>query len=68
MWFQFDRPKKCRNLEGLNLNEFEIFWNIYTALCTRHFGFKPLSYGSGISHTERINISNVQSRGFGLID
>ena len=42
---QFDRLK-CRNNRGLNLDTFEIVWDIYTAFCPRHFCMRPLSLDS----------------------
>ena len=60
--------QKLSKLRGLNLDEFEIFWDIYTTLCPRHFGIKPLCEGSETSHSERIYIADVQRRGFSLID
>ena len=36
--------KKRRNYGDLNLDEFEIFSNIYTTLCPRHFGMKSQSF------------------------
>ena len=35
--------KNWRSNGGLNLDKFEIFWDIYTTLCPRHFGMKPRS-------------------------
>ena len=58
---------KLRGFE-LYLDEFEIFWDIYTTLCPRHFSMKPLLMASESSHSERIYISDVQRRGFSLID
>ena len=60
--------KNCRNYGGLNLDEFEIFWDICTTLCPRHFGMKHLSLGSETVHSESIYIADVQRRGFSLID
>ena len=40
--FRLGFDQKCRNDGGLNLDELEIYWDIYTALCPRHFGIKPL--------------------------
>ena len=60
--------QKCRNDRGLNLGEFDMFWDIYTAVCPRHFCMKPLSYSSEMSHSEQIYIVDVQRRGLSLID
>ena len=60
--------QNCRNYGGLNLEEFEIGWDIYTTLCPRHFGIKPMSWGSETSHSDRIYKVDVQSRGLSLID
>ena len=49
---------KWSQLRGLNLDEFEIFWDIYAALCPLHFGMKPLLYGSETSHNN-INILQI---------
>ena len=45
-----------------------MFLDIYTTLCPRHFGMKPLFYGSETSQSDRIHISNRKHRGFSLID
>ena len=60
--------KNCGNNGGLNLDEFKIFWDIYTTLCPRHFGMKPLSQGSETLYSDRIYIADVQRRGLSLID
>ena len=46
--------KYCRNYGGLNLDEFELFWDINTTFCPQHFDMKPLSWGSETSHSEGI--------------
>ena len=59
--------KNCRNYGGLNLDVFEIFWDIYThfvrgtvvwSLCPRVM----------ILHKVKEYIADVQRRGFSLID
>ena len=60
--------QKLSKLLGPELREFEIFQDIYTTLCPRHFGIKSLPYDSETSHSERIYIVGVQRRGFSLID
>ena len=60
--------KKCRIDGSLNWDEFEIFWDICIGHCPRHFGMKPLSYGSETLHSERIYFANVHRRGFSLFD
>ena len=49
-------------------SEFEIFLDIYAAVCQRHLGMKPLFEGPETSNGDRIYIADVQRRGFSLID
>ena len=60
--------QQCRSYGGVNLAEFEIFLDIYSALCPLRFDMKPSSYGFETSHSESIYIADVQRRGFSSID
>ena len=53
---------------GLNLDDFEIFGDVCTTLCPRHFGMKSLVKGFETFHSDRIYIAGVQHRGFSLND
>ena len=60
--------KYSRNYGDLNLDGFKLFGDICTTLCPRHFGMKPLFWGSEASHSERIYIAGVQRQCFSWID